>query len=582
MPAKKITRDIGGATYNAFSTAATPKADPSALIGTVASAIGEGITDQANEELVGPEGSQVPGLEGLGEARIAEGEEFDMDKALNLRQIKRAREQGILNETQARIKVGQAIRAVAVDFPGREDTLRQRAGVYFGKFGEGDLTLTKSSAQKSQEAIFVSSFLKPGVAAGIIDPLDPFNDKEGQAAWQSITHDATVRKSQVDVIETNAALGKASGFSLANAYVSSEVSNDIASGLQQLDVARSKGEAITDPLEINNLFDTQRIRHKQVLRSKLSRVRGMTTPQVQEALAQVDTAYKDLKVLIENGSLNKMLAERKDLLTNMATVYGIGKYPLLFAAEKVSPGIGTSLLKLSSTFDRMKSDASRRAFIDRQPPMIRNLIEQTLNDPMSISNIFSEAMANNTMSGNEFFDSLFLTEAKKGMHGDLISNGEDGDSFKEQSIAYVLKNAPDIGALEDINTASISNIIRNDKRKMAMLTNKFVVHETAVVPRAQATVDAGNELAYRDVNVSFDNVSRKFVVNVDVDLTKSVPPESNPGLVTSEEAQVAEHLNVLFGTVDTYGIDLNIKQHEWVANVLKVVNTPIEEEKKDE
>lgn len=581
MPAKKITRDIGGATYNAFSTAGTPVADASGLINVLGSAIGEGITSQADEELVGPEGSQVPGLEGLGEARVVPGEEFDMDKALNLRQIKRAKEQGILNETQARIKVGEAIRAVAVDFPGREDTLRQRAGVYFGKFGEGDLVLTKSSAQKSQEAIFVSSFLKPGVAAGIIDPLDPFGDKEGQAAWQNITHDATTRKTQVDVVETNAALGKASGFSLANAYVSSEVSNDIAQGLQQLDQARSKGRAITDPLEINNLFATQKIRHKQVLRNKLSKVRGMTTSQKKEALAEIDNAYKDLDVLIENGSLNKMLSERKDLLTNMATVYGIGKYPELFAAEKASPGIGTSLLKMSATFGRMQSDASRRAFIDRQPPMVRNLINQTLNDPMSISNIFSEAMANNTLSGNEFFDSLFLSEATKGMHTDLITNGEQGESFKEQSIAFVLKNAPNIGALEDVNTASISNIIRKDKRKLAMLSNKFVVHETAVVPRAQAVIhDANTFEAYRKVELIFDPDSRKFDIKVAIDLALSPPPETT-GFPTTDEAQVAEHLNVLFGTVDTYGIDLDIKQHEWVANVLKIANMPIEEQKED-
>jgi len=101
-----ITREIPEAQYNAFSTEAAPVVDSSSLVQGIGVGIGAAIKQNetdAKEELVGPEGSQVPGLEGLGEGRIKAGEEFDIDKALNLRQIKRAKEQGILSATQARI-----------------------------------------------------------------------------------------------------------------------------------------------------------------------------------------------------------------------------------------------------------------------------------------------------------------------------------------------------------------------------------------------------------------------------------------------------------------------------------------------
>ena len=580
--AKTLSRDIGGATYNAFNSNAPAVVGDTGMI----QALGAGIqgyqnirADQAQETLVGPEGTQVPGLEGLGEARVAPSEEFDMDKALNLRQIKRAREQGLINETQARLKVGQAIRSVAVDFPGQEDSLRKRASTYFGKFGEGDLTLTKSATQTQQEQIFVQSFLKPGVAAGFIDPLDPFSDKEGQADWQKYIHDSSVRKQTRDIIQTQAETGKATGLDVANTYVLSDVSDDIASGLHQLMESQKKGEAITDPLEIKGLFNAQKTRHKQILRSRLSRIKGMTSTQKKEALTEVDNAYKDLDSLIDDGSLIKMLEQRQSLLTTSATVYGAGKFPQLFAAEKVSPGIGSSLLKMSDTFGRMKNDASRKAYIDRQPPMMRNFIRQTLDDPMSVSNILSEAMLSNTVPGNDFLDSLFLNVAKDGMGSPHVKNGE-GESFKEQSIAYVLKNAPSIQALEDLNTPKVSPIIRGDKRKLAMLTNKFVAHEATVLPTANLIVNEGRTTG-RSINILFDFNAHKFTLDVEVDTGIATGPESVPHLVQTEESDIVDRLNILYNTIDYYGVDLGIKPIEWVTKTLKSINKPIEEKKEE-
>lgn len=576
MPAKDITRDIGNANYNAFSTNAPAVADNSQIIKAIGIAGQVGVAEyqnyqktQAESSLVGQEGAQVPGLEGFGEARVAPSDTFNLDKALNLRQIKKARDQGLINETQARIKVGQAIRSVAEDYPGQEDTLRKRAGIFFGKFGEGDLTLTKSDAEKKQQDIYVSQFLKPGVAAGIIDPTDPFNDTVGQANWKKLIYDRSIRSQQRDIVDTNAAIGKATGLDVANSYVVSDVSDSIAEGLNHLIQLQKSGQAITDPLEIKGLFESQKARHKAILRTKLSRVKGITSEQKAAALKEIDTAYGDLNALVDDGSLSKMLKEKSDLLTSMATVYGVSKFPQLFAAEKVSPGIGSQLLKLSDTFGRMTSDAQRKAYIDRQPPIMQQFIKGTLNDPTSILKPLTEALRSNTTSGNDFLDGLFLKIAEDGAKANSEYPDAVDKDFKDQSIAYMLKNAPSIRSLDNLNNASTALRIRKDKRKMNMLSNKFVAHETSVLPNAHSLFVSGNTNT-RQVKYIFDFNTHKF--NMDLQGTEWPLGHSQ------DEANVVDQLNILYRTVDYYGQDLGVDPVDWVMSTLKTVNAQPQEQ----
>lgn len=561
-----ITKDLGGASYNAFSTEAKPVDTTGVSVVKAAGIVNQGINafqeKQAVDTLVGQP--------------VNDKEALDIDKALNLRQIKKARDQGILTATQARLKVGQAIRTVAEDYPGREQAMRERAGIFFGKFGEGDLALTKSSEASAQEAIFVQSFLKPGVAAGIIDPNDPFGDKDGQADWQKLTHDATQRKTTRDVIQTQAETGKASGFDAANAYISSDVADDIALGVNNLIKAQKSGQAITDPLEIKSLFTAQKVKHKQVLRNRLSKIRGMTTDQKKQALAEIDNAYKDLDAMIANGSLVKMIEQKQELLTRMATVYGVSKFPQLFAAEKVSPGIGSQLLKIADTLARIRNDATRKVYIDRQPPMVRMFIQQTMDDPMSISKVMSDAMQSNTTSGNEWLDSLFLSSAKDGMHSDIENPDSVTNNFKDQSIAYVLKNAPSIGDFKSINNPSTKPRIVKDPRKLNMLKNKFVAFEQSLVPKAQELFTSGNKPSrvkdakpLRQVDYTFDFNTKKFTMN----LEGTEWPLGHSG----EEASTVNGLNDLYETLDYYSTELGIDPIEWVTKTLSRINTKIEQ-----
>ena len=569
MP-KSFTKDIGDASYNAFSTEAPALADYSSAI-KQAGDIGKKIyTESAESTLVGEEGAQVPGIEGLGEARIKAGSEFDMEKALNLRQIKRAKEQGLINETQARIKVGQAIRSVAEDYPGQEDELRAKANTYFGKFGEGDLTLTKSSAQKQQEAIFVQSFLKPGVAAGIIDPKDPSGDMEGQADWQKITHDRTIRASTRDVVETQAALGKASSSDVAGAYISSDVSDDIAGGITQLLNAKKEGKAITDPLEIKGLFNAQKAKHKQILRTRLARVKGGTSDQRKQALAELDAAYKDLEQMVDDGSFVKMLEQREDVLTRTATVYGIAKFPELFAMERVAKGSGLSMLQMADTMGRIQGDAARNAYIDRQPSMVRQFIRNSIDNPISLGSMFMESMSSNVVPGQEWLDGLFLKTATDGMSQPSIEEESDKD-IKDLSISYVLKNAPSIKSLESLNNPSVSIRIKKDPKKINMLKNKFVAHEQSAIPEANDLKVEGTH-GGRKLEYTFDFNTHKFSLNLTDD------PNDWPGGYGRGESASVDKLNTLYNTIDYYGQELDIKLVEWVMETLETVNSTPETE----
>lgn len=570
-----FTRDIGGATYNAFSTEAPKGADHSVALGQ-AIGIGKEIYGrEAEKSLVGEEGAQVPGLEGLGEGRIKPGKEFDMDKALNLRQIKRAKEQGLLSETQARLKVGQAIKAVAEDFPGQEEELRQRAGVYFGKFGEGDLTLTKSSAQKQQEAIYISSFIKPGVAAGFIDPNDPMNDKDGQAEWLKLTHDRTVRAQTKDVIQTNAEVGKSSALDVGNAYVASDVSDDIATAINSMVKARKEGKAITDPLEIKGLFNAQKIKHKQALRTRLARVKKSTPELRAKALAEVDNAYKDLEQMVDDGSFQKMLEQRLSTMKQIATVSGISKFPLLFEMENVAKGAGIAMLGMSDSLGRMQSKASSQAYIDRQPPLIRQMIQSSIDNPMSLGETFMDTLVSNTTTGQEWMDGLFLNTAKNSMKQPNIEEEVDKD-VKDLSISYVLKNAPSIESLKDVNTPSVAVRIKKDKRKVALLTNKFVTHEGVSYTDAIDAFIKGST-ASRQSNLVFNPNTRKFEVGI-----ATTRPTGLSSKIWPEESQAVDKLNVLYETVDYYGAEMGVDRDKWVATTLKAVNDPLEEARQAE
>jgi len=573
-----ITRELKDAEYNAFSTTAAPVVDYSNLVQAAGIGIKAGIKQNetdAQEELVGPEGSQVPGIEGLGEARTQPGREFDMDKALNLRQIKRAKEQGLLSATQARIKVGQAIRAVSEDFPGNEDALRKRAGVYFGKFGEGDLTLTKSSEQKQQEAIFVSSFLKPGVAAGIINANDPFGDEEGQANWQRLTHDATIRSQTKDVIQTQAEIGKASALSAGNAYIESDVADDIATVVNGLIKQQESGQAIVDPLKINNMLNVQRIRHQGILMNRLSRIKGVTPAQKKAAREELDAKYASITKHVENGSLQKMIEQRSSLIKETAILSGVNSFTSLLEAEAVSPGIGSALANLAPIFERLGTSAARENFVSQQPPIMRALIRSTINEPMGISELMSETIASNTVTGNEFFDSLFLKVAKDGSKGKSEVPEEKGKDFKDHSISYIIKNAPKIGSLEDLNNATISARINGDPKMINLLSNKFTAHETSIIPRSNTVITDGNERG-RKVDVTFDDKTHKFKLNIGVDVDAKRSPEESPSLPRNEETLMINNLNILYDTIDRYGPALKIDPIEWTTRVLEIINKPVE------
>lgn len=530
----------------------------------------------AESELVGEESSQIPGAEGLGEARIVPEPTTDLSKDFNFRQIKRAREQGLLTDTQAEVKARQHIRSISNKYPGLEDELLTRARSYFSNLGEGGGTLDKSTSERATQQVYIDSFIKPGVKAGIIDPLAPLEDSSGQANWQKIIQDRTSRSLTQENIQTQAEIGQATGQEVTNSYIDSAVGDSIGQFLNQaIDLQRS-GELINDPQQLKSLILQQKTLHKVQLRSRLSRVKSMTSDQRASALAEIDTAYADLEDIIDNGTFSKMLEQKEDVLKRTATIYGISKFPTLFAAEKVAPGIGTQLLALSERFASINNDAQRRAFIDAQPPMIREFINTTMTDPMIISGMFTDALRSNTLPGNEFFDNLFLQMTKDGMkETSQTSDKIDGD-MKDLSIGFYLKNAPRISSFEEVTNPSVAERIKKDPKKISMLGNKFVSFEAPVLSRT-------NEIYTRlkSQGTEFEVVfnGREFQI-ISQSRTRSQAPSAlgTQGIALADMRLAIDELNTLYKVLDYYGLELKINPREWAMETLESITQPVEEE----
>lgn len=528
----------------------------------------------AESELVGDEASQIPGAEGMGEARIAPEPTIDLSRDYNFRQIKRAREQGLLTNTQAEVKARQHIRTIANRYPGMEDQLLTRARGYFSNFGEGGGVLDRSTEEKAQQQVYIDSFIKPGVKAGIIDPTDPLGDASGQSDWQKIIQDRTARTLTQENLQTQGEIGKATGEEVTNSYIDSSVNDSIGQFLTQMIELRNRGELINDPQQIKALILQQKIYHKKQLRSRLTRVGRMTSPQRKEALSEIDTAYADLEDLIDNGTFSKMLEQREDVLKRVATIYGISKFPVLFAAEKVAPGIGTQLLALSERFASIQNDAQRRDFIDAQPPMIREFINTTMKDPMLITDMFTDALKSNTLPGNDFFDNLFLSMTKDGMKEQSLEPDKTDGDMKDLSIGFYLKNSPRISSFEDITNPSVANRIKKDPKKISMLENKFVAFEQPVLSRVNEIYTG---LKSRGTNFEIVFNGREFQVVTPGRRATQAPSQLGVQGVGLADVQIAvEELNTLYKVLDYYGLELKINPREWAMKALETITTEIE------
>ena len=72
------------------------------------------------------------------------------EKELNLRKIKRMREQGLVSASGAKVMANQAVQSASARLPGRAAEFRKMTAAFFGDFGEGQDLLEQTDKEKKQ------------------------------------------------------------------------------------------------------------------------------------------------------------------------------------------------------------------------------------------------------------------------------------------------------------------------------------------------------------------------------------------------------------------------------------------------
>lgn len=571
----KLQAELGDVTPHLQSQQVVQPIDYASLFKQGA-ALAKGVYEYAGQQAMeGREGDTAKGTAGIGEARIKLGDEFSVEDLDNLQKIKRAREQGIISATDARMRTGQLVKEMGARWPGMEDTFKRQADQFFGKFGEGDLLLDDSK-EKAARKLFETKFLAPGIEAGIINAYDPEGDLQGQQAWSKMVTDATIRKQKLDVLEADYKLGNASAMDVGSAYVASEVDSDIAYFLNQQTQRLEKGEKGLNDQELKGIIDAKIVQQRLALNQKLQGKR--VDPATRKALMdEIDARWSGVTKMVDSNSFSTFLKGKGEMLRNWGTVYGASKYPEMFALEQAMPGGGSVMLKNAEIFARLKTPAQREEFIKTQPPMTQRILRSLGENPTDIVPLIDDLINGKTTTGIEGLDSVTL-----GLTRDYAStpattvDPKEVEQKKKAAEAVLMYDTPK----NVMNMATAPGAIPtfyNDKQMLGQLQatvdhtyasvlpalhNEFVGRKRVgrvgrgikgtYVPEAQFVVTLeGNNFVFTEAE------SGKSTIKVGRSRTQT------RSIFPTEVKEQIDRLNQINKIVNIYGPVLGIKPDQW-------------------
>jgi len=469
-------------------------------------------------------------------------EEFDPTQTLNLNQIKVAREQGLLSATQARVQVSKRIREQAAKYPGMEGRLRSYASEFFGGFGpaEGYLDVEKESADKKQ---IWDAFIAPGIKAGIINPGDAWNDVEGQQVWRQMSLDRTMRQEQVAINESRLKLGEMAGQEGGNEWIDAYVAPGIADTLAGLSAEYAAGQPLPESKQLLASLNTKEQIQKQQLNEYLSQSKFPVNTATRDQLNErITDQYAGLRKAIEEGTLEKMLAEKNQTFREFATQYGVQAMPKMFMMEQLFPGTTSTMIKMAPTFKRLGTEAARNEFIRLQPEPIQQFFKFMGNNPEQMIDPFMQYTNNNVSTGIPLLDQLYGEMRRKAAVDAPIENPEQVDKdFKDNAIMGTLKFDEDATrTLEMSNQPSVVSSVRRDPKKMEQLRNRFTgayANNVATMQDNPYIITKGRDGQYQ---IGGFKPGRSFTNQADLDTA----------------SDVVDSLNTMQTTVKTYGVDL--------------------------
>ena len=338
-----------------------------------------------------------------------------------LSEIKLAREQGNISWTEARARVINLIQEGGGGYSGYERHLRRAAAEYFGDLGPGEGLITQP-AQSDASRMF-DEWLKAGVKTGLINPYDPYNDLEGQRAFQLLSLEKTMRDTENaradSILTQNQLAGYQREQALAafhNTYLAD------VSGFLAYNVGPQVNEIIAQAQQ-NPSFD--KVGALESLRTELSTVKRQQIDQLRQSHAQfaasgnpvdetvarqqveaIESMYEDLENATDINQIDQILKRRLQMTRDGLElgVLGTDFGARLFQLDKVAPGAFREGIKYLPRIMDMMSDPTKLDQLFKLYPESKVVFDALkMIGPMS-GELFSQRLYDHAVSGTRTGD----------------------------------------------------------------------------------------------------------------------------------------------------------------------------------
>jgi len=557
----------------------------------------EGIAGVAIEGTKIVQGAKLEGSPDQ-ELPLNDDNQINLDEALSLRQIKMAREQGRMSPEVARAKVNQRIQQISNNIPALARNLRKRAAEFFGDFGPGEGLLSPEGASQ-QDKIF-AAWLKDGVKAGYIDPYDPYADQKGQQLYRRRQLQQAQNEIRKENLELRGAVRADTREEAAfradqlHALYSQDVDMAVLDMHTRLSSAIKQGERFTDPEALKAEVIQAKELAKAELRQRWANSNLMITQdQKDQYIAAIDEQFEPTLTMIDNGSLQSYLENKKKVIDDALYITGVERYPMLATVEAVAPGSARSIIEISPTLERLATVAQQKNF-ENLNPVERMSLNLMREDKGQFMLNFLEDLKEETLDIEGFQGQLNEAVAHSIVtNPNIPDEGEEG--VKAKSRQFLLEYGSD-STLKDFAQPSVLNKVLNNPDEVEALKNKLANNQSTIIDEigdALVSVDitgkpgrkgAGGgpvmEKTTKDYEIEI-TADKKFRI---IDLhERTVGRGRQPAPLPKELQALETRLNAMNAIVTRGARKLGISPNEWRREIISgirdaTVEIPVDEQ----
>jgi len=365
-----------------------PAADLSSVASSISMAYDQATTTVAKSEVLGDPDSTEVTLAGvdvpetISDADIARLGKEDAN-SLNLRKIKRLREQGKVSAAGAKLLAAQAVQQGIANNPSKAKAILQTAGTFFGDFGEGDDLLQLTQAEKQQQSL--TDAMKKQAATHGLFVLDRSGNVVVTPAHLQQFQEGANKLYQIDIdnktIENRFNNGKVVASDLERMTGNFSHTETVKILGQMMAAQQQNGGLLLKPEEAQQQIEAARINtYRQIDRMASSRTSDgkalMTAEQRQAMYTHADKYFESIKTYAGSAAFQTVMKNRASGLRDYAAVLGIHAMPTLAMAENVAPGASKYLMEMLPRM--MKLSPDQREVLMANDPHLKLLWSETV------------------------------------------------------------------------------------------------------------------------------------------------------------------------------------------------------------